>query len=65
MQLCPEVSREQVDVLKKRMAMTHENCVETSVYVLPIVQFLVNMLLNTNAASRDRFLPVNLLSVSQ
>ena len=47
------------------MITTHKDGVEASVYVFPVIQFLVDVLLHTNTASGGRFFPVNLLLVSQ
>lgn len=64
MQLWPMIPCKAV-VSWEKDGITHEDSVEASIYVFPVVQFLVNMLLNTNTAGGNGFLPVDLLPISQ
>ena len=47
------------------MEVTHKDSVKPSIYMFPVVQFFVDMLLDTNTTSSDGFLPVNLSLVSK
>lgn len=50
--------------IPEEKSLTYKDSVEASIDAFPVVQFLVDMLLNTNTASVYGFLPVNLLLVS-
>lgn len=46
------------------MVATHKDSVKPSIYMFPVIQFLVDMLLHAYTAGSDGFLPVDLLCVS-
>jgi len=64
-QLWTVVPRKSVDHLGGKIAGTHKDGIEPSVYMFPIVQFLVDVLLDANTRSSDGFLPVDLTHVSE
>ena len=47
------------------MGATYEDSIKPSVYMFSVVQFLVDVLLDTNTTGGDRFLPVDLSLVSR
>lgn len=45
------------------MTRTHKDGIKPGIYVFPVVKFLVDMMVNADARSGDRFLPVNLVPI--
>ena len=58
------ISRKMVDIFETKLV-THQDSIKPSIYMFPIVQFLVDVLLDANTTNSDGFLPVDLPLVSE
>jgi len=48
----------------RKAVITYQDGIKAGIYMFSVIEFLVNMLLHTNAPSSGRFFPVDLFLVS-